>query len=120
MATNTTRIAALETRMDAIDGKLDRLLAVMEADAPARTVTPRTRKAPAKKAPAKVTCLVKSNRRAFVEAHAWAAGLSTLDIAIAVSLGAELEAGWAIGEGYTAKAATATRSAKAAVRKALA
>ena len=77
-----------------------------------------SRKAPQPKA---VRCLVKGNRREFVEAHAWAEGLSCLDIAIAlVHFHAPLAAGWALGEGYTTKARTATAAAKRTVKAHLA
>lgn len=101
---------------------VEALGAHFDDEAPAKVTRPVTRKAPARKAPAKpakaakVTHLVKANRASFVKAHAWAEGLSTLDIAIAVTFGyADLAKGWAIGEGYTAKARTATRAAKRAV-----
>lgn len=71
--------------------------------------------------PKAARCLVKANRKDFVEAHAWAKGLSALDIAIAVTAHkAPLAKGWAIGEGYTAKARTATPAAKRAVKAHLA
>jgi hypothetical protein len=50
MSTNTARIGALETRMDAIDGKLDLLLARLAPQEPARTVTPAKAEPKAEKA----------------------------------------------------------------------
>ena len=100
------------------------VLAVLEARDVAKP-QPRkartSRKAPQPKAAVKVRHLVKGNRREFVEAHAWAKGLSTLDIAIAVVwFDAPLTGAWAIGEGYAEKASTATAAAKRIVKAHLA
>jgi hypothetical protein len=98
---------------------VEALGAVVEPEAKAKVTRP-TRKAPARKAPAKavtVKHLTKGNRAEFVQAHPWAKGLSTLDIAIALELyPAPLNKGWALGEGYAAKARTATPAARKAVR----
>lgn len=98
----------------AVQAHLAQISAPIDLAEPAVAKASKARK-PAKKAPAK--CLVKKNRAEFVKAHPWAAGLSTLDIAIAVvHLGADLTPAWTIGEGYTAKAQTATKAAIKAVK----
>jgi hypothetical protein len=88
----------------------ERLLALMEADAPAKVTRPkaepkarRTAKPQVKAAKApKVTCLTKDTRKAFIKAHEWAQdGMSTQCLAsMAVIEGLPLAKGWAIGEGY--------------------
>lgn len=85
----------------------ERLLALIEADAPAKVTRPAKAAKAAKpqvSAPkaAKVTCLTKGNRKAFIKAHEWAQdGMSTQCLAsMAVIEGLPLAKGWAIGEGY--------------------
>ena len=113
MTTNTrVTLKSTNLRIDAIDAKLDAILAALDSKAPAKTV----RKAPAKKAPAKkaavakpvktVRYLCKTTRVDFVAAAleqdlADFTGWSTKAIAKAcLDCEAAIPAGFGIGEGY--------------------
>lgn len=109
-STNRTAAAA-HTRLDAIESKVDRILAALEAgksEAPVTRSTtrkatrkPATRstKAAAPKAAAPTRFLTTRSREEFIAAHEWAqAGMSTKALAEAVLLEGEvLVKGWAIG-----------------------
>lgn len=117
------RISTLESAVAEQGVALNRILALLEGGAPAKVTRPKA--APKAKAqvsapvvkPVTLRHLVKANRKDFVQAHPWAAGLSTLDIAIAfVHCGAVVTGSWAIGEGYDEKARQATPAAIKAVK----
>lgn len=125
MSTTTARISTLESTVRELAEGQAQIIALLQGQAPAKAVTPKASKPRKASKPAKAVVtrhLVKRNRAEFVQAHAWAKGLSTLDIAIAVThhaAKAPLSAGWAIGEGYTERALQATATAKREVYKAL-
>lgn len=111
---NTTqRLTSLETRMDGIEGKLDRLIGLVEPKAPARVTRPAkpARRKPQPKADREVRsaefaftgervgtgpkALTRQNRKAFIAAHAWAKpGFSTSAIRSEVAMGAKVNKGW--------------------------
>lgn len=124
----SARLGNLEARFDSLESKL---VAFLDAQSPAKVTTPKARQPKAEVKPVikavtskkALTCLMKSNRKAFIADHrGWATpGMSTLDLAIAVMhLQVPVRGGWDLGEGYDAKARTATPAAIKAVKGMLA
>lgn len=79
------------------------VVAALDESQPAKTTAPKARASkPAAKAGTK-RALTKGNRKEFVQAHPWAQGLSTRQIAEKLASGERrCKAGWRLGEGYKA------------------
>lgn len=131
--------AELRSDLAGLRGDIQALIASLRPEAPAKEVAtttsskarkPGTPGTTAKRIPskgdakpargsAKAKVMTKANRVTFVNANAWAKGLSCLDIAIAVTVFDQDAKGWVMHDYLVEKASRATAAAKKAVKAAL-